>query len=281
MTLSGILSSPSQRRTFILISGITLLVSIISIFAITYYAPNTPAWSAANNLFISIVASGAFGLMSGLFIFYFFVDPTDLAAESALLAEDIGQALRSMATEATEYKIYVRTGRHFRSDILPTLIQQSREKRLPIRMEVILLDFCDQNICAKYAQYRQSSSFDHYLWNTHYVQKEVLATILALKRAKEDNPTFLDIKLYLSGRLSTFRIEGSADVVIVTREDPKDTAARYLRKHRNFAAFSTEFAWVRDEARHATFSEILGAIEISGLIVDAEQALKSRSPYAR
>jgi len=56
------------------------------------------------------------------------------------------------------------------------------------------------------------------------------------------------IDLFLSKRLSTFRIEGSSDEILVTREDPKDTASRYLRSHRDFAAFATEFSWIRDEA---------------------------------
>ena len=118
MTLSGILSSPSQRRSFVLASGAVLLISTIAIFAISYFAPNTPVWDALNSLLIAVVASGVFALVSGLYMSYFFVDPNDIAAKSTLLPEDIGEALQAIATKAMDYKIFVRTGRHFRAEVL-------------------------------------------------------------------------------------------------------------------------------------------------------------------
>src|SRR5262245_38528362 len=119
MTLFGILSSPSQRRSFLFTSGVVLVVAVIGIFAISYFAPTTAVWSALNNLLISVVASVVFALVSGLYILYFFVDPDDIAAKSRLLPEDISQVLRGVATKAADYKIFVRTGRHFRAEILP------------------------------------------------------------------------------------------------------------------------------------------------------------------
>jgi len=100
MTLSGILSSPSQKRSFLLASCVVLFISIVATLAISYFAPNTPVWNAINNLFISVVASGVFALVSGLYISYFFIDPNDIATKSTLLPEDIGQALHAIATKA-------------------------------------------------------------------------------------------------------------------------------------------------------------------------------------
>jgi hypothetical protein len=269
-----------------------LFIAIVATLAISYFAPNTPVWNALNNLLISVVASGVFALVSGLYISYFFVDPSDIATKSTLLPEDIGQALQSIATRAADYKIFVRTGRHFRAETLPTLVKQARAIRCPIRVEVVLLDFRDKCICERYANYRKASSFDGKVWETTYVQKEVLATILALIEASQDNRSLVDIHLFLSKRLSTFRIEGSSDEILVTREDPKDTASRYSRTHRDFAAFATEFGWVRDEAYRVTKEEA-GALpatllamfgensDISSLEKSAAEAAKSASPYVR
>lgn len=80
--------------------------------------------------------------------------------------------------------------------------------------------------------------------------------------------------------------------MLITREDPKDTASRYLRNHRDFAAFVNEFAWIRDEAYRvpteddgglpATLTAMFGEnTVISNLGVQAMQATKSPSPYAR
>jgi hypothetical protein len=290
MTLSGILSSPSQRRSFLLASGAVLLISIIAVFAISYFAPNMPIWNALNSLVISVVASGVFALVSGLYISYFFVDPNDIAAKSTLLPEDIGHALQTIATRAADYKIFVRTGRHFRAEILPMLVKRARETRHPIRVEVVLLDFRDKDVCEKYANYRKVSSFDRQIWNTSYVQQEILATILSVIQVSDENPGLIDIQLFLSKRLSTFRIEGSSDEILVTREDPKDTASRYSRSHRDFSAFVTEFCWICDEAYRmpknpgeaATLRAIFNEnAEIADLEKSAAKATNSPSPYVR
>lgn len=292
MSLSGILSSPSQRRSFLFLSGLLLLGGVLGILAIALWAPSTAVWTTLNSLFISIVAGGVFALASGLYLLYFFVDPNDLVATTALLPKDIGQALENIAKKATDYKIFVRTGRHFRAEILPLLERQARQNRLPMRVEVVLLDFRSETVCDKYATYRKASSFDRKTWDTRYVQQEVLATVLKLIEVSRENRGLVDIHLFLSQRLSTFRIEGSSDEMLVTREDPKDTASRYLRSHRDFAAFVNEFVWVRDEAYRvtpesdgglpATLLAMFGENAlISSLKVQAMQAMKSASPYAR
>lgn len=292
MSLSGILSSPSQRRSFLLLSVLLLGCGLIGILAIAFYAPNTPVWTALNSFFISIVAGGVFALASGMYLLCFFVDPNDIAASSVLLPKDIGPTLEDIAKKAPNYKIFVRTGRHFRAEILPILAKQARQNRLRIGIEVVLLDFRDEAICDKYATYRKTSSFDSKSWCAKYVQVEVLATILKLIDASRESRGLLDIHLFLSRRLSTFRIEGSSDEILVTREDPKDTASRYLRSHRDFPAFVNEFDWVRDEAHEvalkgddglpATLPAMFGENAlIANLEAQAVQATKSGSPYAR
>ncbi|WGS45183.1 hypothetical protein LFL97_20775 [Burkholderia sp. JSH-S8] len=248
--------------------------------------------TALNGVFASIVASGIFALVTGLFGYYFLADPYELAASSVLLPQDIGPALEDIAKKATSYSISVRTGRHFRAEILPVLVKQARLKRRRIKVDVVLLDFRDDVLCDKYANYRKTSSFDRKSWDTQYVQKEVLATILKILEASRENRGLVTIDLYLSKRLSTFRIEGSSDEMLVTREDPKDTAARYLKDHRDFSAYVNEFEWIREEAYRiqpaadgglpATLLDMFGADAIVASLGDeAKKAMNSGSPYAR
>ncbi len=292
MSLSGILTSPSQRRTFLLISALIIVLAAIVICLIFLFAPDTRSWNILISLLISMLASGCFALVSGLFISYFFVDPVEMAAKSILLPEDIGQALCDVATKAVDYKIYVRTGRHFRAEILPLLVERARRSRHPINVEVILLDFRDADVCERYATYRKIVSFDKEVWNTGYVQKEILATILKLIEVSNGNQGFVDINLFLSKRLSTFRIEGSSDEILVTREDPKDEASRYLRTHRDFSALIVEFCWIRDEAYDikkgargvlpSNLSEMFDDIPVITELEDlARKAIGEPSPYAR
>ena len=292
MTFSGILSSPSQRRSFLLATCTVLLISILATIAISQFAPSKPIWNALNSLFNSVIASGIFAIVAGLYTSYFFVDPSDIQAESTLLPQDIDQALQAIATEAVNYKIFVRTGRHFRAEVMPLLITQARKSRHPIQVEVVLLDFRDHNVCERYANYRKTSSFDRRLWDKRYVQKEVLGTILMLSKASRSNPGLVDVQLFLSKRLSTFRIEGSSEQILVTREDPKDLASRYSRTHRDFSAYVTEFGWIRDEAYAvakdtsgllpATLNEMFGENpDITTLETLAIEATHSGSPYVR
>lgn len=292
MTLSGIFSSPSQRRSFLLATGGVLTLAVVAILAISYFAPDKPIWNTLNSLFISVVASGVFAIVSALYVTYFFVDPNDVVARSTLLPEDIGQALKSIAASARDYKIFVRTGRHFRAEILPMLVEGARQRRQPIRVEVVLLDFRDKAVCQRYADYRKASSFDRQLWDVSYVQKEIVATILVLIQASQTNRGLINMNLFLSSRLSTFRIEGSSDEILITREDPKDTASRYSHTHRDFAAFVTEFTWIRDAAYcvpkegdrvlAASLVTMFGdTAEISALEKLAKKVIEAPSPYVR
>ena len=292
MTLSGILSSPSQRRSFLLGSFTLIVFVVILIIGIALYAPTSSVWNAINSLLISFVASGIFAIFGGLYISYFFIDPQEIESKSVLLSQDIGPALKCMAYSATNYRIFVRTGRHFRAEILPILIKKTKESRCPIRIEVILLDFRDSVVCEKYAAFRRAASFDKHVWDTDYVRSEILATIIALIDASKNNSGLVEVELFLSKRLSTFRIEGSSTEIVITREDPKDTALRYLSQHRDFSAYVSEFTLIRDESAKIeevgrkewdTLSEIFPneAETIKNLEARAIKATKAESPYVR
>lgn len=291
MKISSILNSPSQKRIFLFTSLFVLAVSIIGIFLIATLVPSTPLWGTFSNLLTSVVASGAFALMSALFLTYFFVDPDDIAKKSAVLPQDIEKALVQIASSANEYTIFARTGRHFRAEILPILVRRARSSRRKMRIRAVLLDLRDVSICTRYANFRRNSSFDKYLWSAEYVRTEVLSTVLALIQASQENPDLIEIELFLSARLSTFRIEGTADELLVTREDPKDHAMRYRKADRDYSAFSTELDWICAEAfrvrnqEDGTFPSGITSIFDDGQITALEPVAKSNlsnaSPYAR
>ncbi|WP_370040925.1 hypothetical protein [Sinorhizobium fredii] len=272
-------------------SALIIAGSTAVVWAIYYFAPDTRGWNTLNSLLVSVVASAVFAVVSALYLSYFFIDTEHAEARTRLIPQDIGEALRSIASEATDYKIFVRTGRHFRAEVLPILVENAIRRRRAVDVEVVLLDFRDESICEKYATYRRTASFDRTLWDTDYVRKEVMATILDLVAASSRYKEFLKISLFLSSRLSTFRIEGSSQEIIVTREDPKDMAARYPRSDSDHAAFMTEFRWIRDSAFPVAVSEESTSSSLEDMFGRhavlpelEEQANKSRgskSPYAR
>lgn len=290
MSLSGIFSSAYQRRSFLLATGGLLLLCFLAILWIANIPQQTPSLVAFNSFLTSVVASGAFAIISTLYI-SFFVDPNEVQKAAVVLPQDITQNLERIVADSTDYQINVRTGRHFRADTLPRLLDQAKKHRQPIRLDVILLDFRDTALCEQYARFRQSATFDSHLWDVKYVQSEVLATILAIARARIEYPLLLDVHLYLSKRLSTFRIEGSSQELIITREDPKDFAYRYHRSHRDYAAYAHELGLIRNEASQvqiplkAAHTEVLQMMFGLGTlpaeaITAAENAVGGSSPYA-
>ena len=120
-----------------------------------------------------------------------------------------------------------------------------------------------------------------------------MATILKLVDAATMSGSFIQVDLYLSNRLSTFRIDGTADEIIVTREDPKDVALRHRRSVPNFSAFENEFAWIKEESikidiptsEEAPINALKGMFGeiavVENLIGEAVEAKSEGSPYAR
>ena len=204
MSLYGIFSSPSQRRLFLLVSVSLVVILALCILIIFDKSPDTRGWNLFLDVLVGVLASAIFIILGSLFVKYFFKDPHEISFANKLLSKDIGPTLITMAKSATEYKLYVRTGRHFRAEILPILSDNATKLRRRVTVEAILLDFRNDDVCAKYASYRQSSSFDHYNWTKEYVQTEILATILKLIQAAQRTHNLLESisTLPLASRLS-------------------------------------------------------------------------------
>lgn len=293
MSLYGIFSSPSQRSRFFFTSILIITFFIALILFVHYCMPDTRVWALVINILVALVSSGVFALLAVLYIRLFFDDPNEASLTKKILPKDLGPAIRDMAANASEYKVFVRTGRHFRAEVLPILSKNARVNRRAVTIEAILLDFRNDDVCEKYASYRRSTSFDSEKWTKKYVQVEILATILKLIRAAHDHSSIVKYNLYLTTRLSTFRFDGSQNQIIITREDPKDIASRYVSFDDEFFAYTNEFDWAREEACAVDAGVVtdtpLGALKnmfgncpiIAELEMDIANATKSPSPYVR
>ena len=288
MSISGIMSSRSQRRFLFTLSLLLIVLCWLGVLIFYWTTSDTRGWNILIASLVGVAVSGMFALFSAFYLYYYFSDPFEYMVASQLLPADIGSALEEIASSATKYKIFVRTGRHFRAVILPLLARNAVKKRVPIRIEVVLLDFRDSAICTKYADFRQEGSFDKQLWSREYVETEVIATIMKLIDASKEAGSFIEIDLFLSKRLSTFRIEGTSDAIVVTREDPTDNAARYKRTDPHFGAFLNEFAWIREEAdaistggrRLPEFAQMFPDV-LGSTLAEAQSAASKGSPYVR
>jgi hypothetical protein len=283
MSTRGILSSPYQRRVIVTFSLGAILILLLLVILLNAFTPETRAWKLVSDILVALTTSAMFALLSAGLL-HFFTDPSDIESSTTLLPGDIDRALDTLARSAAHYILYVRTGRHFRAKVLPLLVKKANDGRRHIKIEVVLLDFREATLCQRYASYRK--------WSLEYVQIEIISTILKLIDASVAT-SFVDIDLYLSKRLSTFRLDGTTDEIIITREDRSDYASRYTRSDPYFVAFDNEFRWVKEEAFRVKKAPATGALPstlqdmfgelpvVKALLEDATQAKSERSPYAR
>jgi hypothetical protein len=283
MSSRGILSSPYQRRVIVTFSLIAIAALLLSAILVNAFTPETRAWQLVSNILVALTSSAMFALLSAGLL-QFFTDPSQVESSTLLLPGDIDRALNALAYAAADYMLYVRTGRHFRAKVLPVLVDEAKAGRRRIKIEVILLDFREVELCQRYAGYRN--------WSLEYVQTEIMSTILKLIEASRAT-SFVDIDLYLSKRLSTFRLDGTTDEIIITREDRGDYASRYRRSDPYFAAFDNEFGWVKADAYHVkkaprtaelppTLQDMFGDLPVIRCLLEAAiQAKSEPSPYVR
>jgi hypothetical protein len=283
MSTRGILGSPYQRRVIVTFSLVAIAILLLFVILVNALTPETRAWKLVSDILVALTASAMFALLSAGLL-HFFTDPSEVEASTQLLPGDIDGALDALARSAADYILNVRTGRHFRAKVLPLLVEKANASRRHIKIEVVLLDFREAELCQRYANYRN--------WSLGYLQTEIMSTILKLIDASVAT-SFIDIDLYLSKRLSTFRLDGTTDEIIITREDRGDYASRYKRSDPYFAAFDNEFSWVKAEAFHVmkapgttalppTLRDMFGDLSvIRSLLEAATQAKSEPSPYAR
>jgi hypothetical protein len=283
MSTRGILSSAYQRKVIVAFALVAIAVLLLAVVLVNSLTPETRAWKLISDILVALTTSAMFALLSAGLL-HFFTDPSEVEASIQLLPGDIDEALDALARNASDYILYVRTGRHFRAEVLPLLVEKANAGRRRIKVEVVLLDFRDPELCQHYARYRN--------WSLEYVQTEILSTILKLIDASVAT-SFVEIDLYLSKRLSTFRLDGTTDEIIITREDRGDFASRYKRFDPCFAAFINEFSWVKAEAFHVrkppgttalppTLPDMFGDLPVvRSLLEAATQAKSEPSPYVR
>lgn len=283
MSTQGILSSRYQRRVIVTFALAAIAVLLLFVILVNALTPETRAWKLVSDILVALTTSAMFALLSAGLL-HFFTDPSQIEASIQLLPGDIDGALEALARSAADYILYVRTGRHFRAKVLPLLVEKANAGRRRIKIEVVLLDFREAELCQRYASYRN--------WSLEYVQTEIMTTILKLIDASVAT-SFVDIDLYLSKHLSTFRLDGTTDEIIITREDRSDYASRYNRSDPYFAAFVNEFSWVKAEAINVkkapgrttlppTLRDMFGDLPVIRFLLEAAAQAKSEpSPYAR
>lgn len=147
--------------------------------------------------------------------------------------------LEPLSTTAN-YWFRGRSGRFFRSSVLPALVEASKRNASTRRVHLLLPDPGNVLMLERYAAYRNSLHFEKQgSWTVRRVQAEIYATILAVAEQASLNSLFAaDIAVVQDYTL--FRIDMSDELMVMTREDPKWPGIMCSKRSRFYSSYQEE-----------------------------------------
>lgn len=146
------------------------------------------------------------------------------------------------------------TGTYTRAKTLPQCVEiaKNRVGRGRMTINLMILDPSDEQLCRRYARYRatlpEPVDGTGEGWTMERTQKESYATVLAAGWHKRRYDP-LEIRVYLTSTMSTFRYDMSDSQLIITQDDPQFPAMVIPKSSQHYDAYATELDESRKQAR--------------------------------
>lgn len=229
MDIDRLDSRQSKKLFFILV-----LVALIALFCIRHIAwPLLEGKEMALKPAIEEILDTLFATIVvtvGLALFFVWLAPRKAreAKMEVLLPHDINKYHLQSRADTKEWWYNGGSGRYTRDVTLPYLAESCKSENRTINVRIQILDPNNEDLCQIYADYRNNLSSVHTHITTSEVRCDLLATIFAACFWKMKQP-LLNIEIYLKNHFSLFRTEFSDNMVLVTREDPRDPGIVYQR----------------------------------------------------
>ena len=154
---------------------------------------------------------------------------------------EIRHHLKESVRNTREYRFRGRSGRFFRSYVLPNLAKDAKAQNRKVRVRVQVLDPRATNICERYAEYRNKlRQEDGDAWTPERIRNESVATIVAAYAWASDHYP-VEISVSLNHWFSLFRLDQSDGVAVLTREDPQAPAIMASKGTSFYDSFSMDF----------------------------------------
>jgi hypothetical protein len=268
----------NSRRVFLTIIVISLLLLVVvRFFVLPYYSPEVRlSYAAASatiteELLVSVITTV---FLAGLVVYL--VPKAADPAELVLRGLQINTAFEATLPVCQFWWYKGGTGRYLRARTLPSLASRARVTSSTRELKIQLIDPNDTKVCRDYADYRRglaSAKDDAERWTEDRVREEVLATILGVFLARQ-NETLLALSLSVTRTFSTFRIDLSDRVVVVTKEDPKEPAFRFSPESSFYTAYKEEFLASMNQSRSISLENLGFGLEELGAIKSTFVRLK-------
>ena len=176
-----------------------------------------------------------------------------LSMVRVLSGNEVRQALAEARQRTDRWLFKGGTGTYIRAVTLPECVENARQRRGRLTVQLEIIDPTDEAVCDRYAKFRRALSADRpdgigERWTPDRTRKEAFATVLAACWYRQQFG-LLEIDVRLSSVMTTFRWDLSADRMIITQEDPGAPALMIEEGTFFYERWSTELIATLEQAR--------------------------------
>ncbi|MGH3168754.1 MAG: hypothetical protein ACRDN0_23095 [Trebonia sp.] len=174
---------------------------------------------------------------------------------------EISRALVLARTGTDQLVFKGATGTFTRGVSLPECLTAARDSRRPLRVRIEVFDPSDTQLLESYvklyASWADGPDDPQGHWTVDDTRQEILATILSACWQKEKHPWLLDIEVFLSPALTTFRWDLTHNALIITQIGPRFPAMLIERDDVYYSCWSAElYASMEASARRLPLREV-------------------------
>jgi len=260
--LEEILKKHHYRKTFYLIIGLVLVITLTArVFVIPYFDATS---AISSTQVITMILDGLFAslivtIFIGMFIFWLTPEIVKKSMMEVIDPKEISPLLKKATINSKTWIFKGVTGRYTRSVTIPSMAESARAQSIGRDIRLSLINPKNTDLCKEYAIYRKSlkSASDTDPWDYKKVRNEVVATIVSALITKHDEP-LLRIEIYLLEHFSAFRLDISDDYVVITKEDRE---ASGLRADKGTYFYDSYIDEVRLHERQATNVIVTDSVE--------------------
>lgn len=265
--MDEILSRQHYRRTFYLVVGLILALSLVTrFFVLPYFAPAQALTTAAllGSLLDNFVVSLFLAVFLGAFVFWLTPSIVKQSAIAVVEPKQINPLLKAAATGTRAWVYKGACGRYTRATTIPKLAEAARLEGIGRDITICLLNPKNEAVCTAYATYRRSlkSASAGIPWTCQVVQEEIIATTVTALKYQFSEP-LLRIRVFFVDHFSAFRLDISDHFVILTKEDKEASALRADAGTYFYDSYKDD---VRLTERQSTEITCCGKLQFSGNI---------------
>ena len=167
-------------------------------------------------------------------------------------AHEIGGRLDAAFQTSKRWWYDGSTGRYQRASTLPEMTRWARKDRTSREVIVVILDPVNEDLCLRYANYRQALEDGGAGWTLDRVRCDIYATLLACAFFNQKSP--LAVTAAVKSTMSILRYDLSDAQLVITKEGSKDPAIACPRESYHYDAYCETLRWSLKQAHQIDLS---------------------------